>query len=66
VAQDEEKILIDSTLPGLDFKHFQDRGERVYSVRVNKSVRAHLRRIPMPSGWLEAFRIGSHKEMGHG
>ena len=62
----KEKILLDSTLPGLDFKRFHDGGERVYSVRVNKAVRAHLRRVPTPSGWLEAFRIGSHREMGHG
>jgi hypothetical protein len=62
----KEKICNDTTQPGLDFKHFSDRSERVYSVRVNKAIRAHLRPISAPLGWLEAFRIGNHKEMGHG
>jgi hypothetical protein len=59
------KLITDTTLPGLDFKHFVDHGERVYSVRLNKRLRAHLRSLPQ-EGSLEAFRVGDHKEMGHG
>jgi hypothetical protein len=59
-----EKILVDTTLPGLNFKPFLDGGERVYSVRLNNRFRAHLRRLPQ--GCLEAFRVGDHREMGHG
>ena len=39
-------MLVDTTAPGLNFKHFDDRGERVYSVRVDGAVRAHLRPVP--------------------
>lgn len=62
----KEKILFDATIPGLDFKHFEDRRERVYSVRVDRAIRAHLRPLPSRQGVLEAFRIGGHRAMGHG
>ena len=61
-----EKMRHDLTLRGLDFKPFNDRGERVFSVRVNRAYRAHLRHVPSTSETLEAFRVGDHKSTGHG
>lgn len=52
-------------LDGLDFKKWAPGGEGVYSVRVSKSHRAHLRFDPQTQGWF-AERIGSHAAMGHG
>lgn len=51
---------------GADFKKWEP--ERVWSVRVNDSIRAHLKQPPPGDNtqpWL-ALKIGSHKEMGHG
>ena len=62
----KEKMLVDTTMSGLNFKHFIDGGEQVCSVRLNKAYGAHLRRLDSPPGWLEAFRVGDHKVMGHG
>lgn len=49
---------------GSDFKRWPKEGPEAYSVRVNKGVRAHLRRLSNDE-WL-AVAIGDHKEMGHG
>ena len=54
------------TIPGLGFEPLVDAGEHVYSVRLNQAYRAHLRKVPSSPGWLQAFRVGSHKSMGHG
>src|SRR5205823_12627777 len=39
----KEKMLVDTTMSGLNFKHFIDGGEQVCSVRLNKAYGAHLR-----------------------
>ena len=52
-------------LDGLDFKKWAPGGEGVYSVRVSKSHRAHLRFDSLTQGWF-AERIGNHASMGHG
>lgn len=64
-APTKRKLLADVTIPGLDFKHFEHKGERVYSVRLNRGYRAHLRKTSDPPGW-EAYSVGDHKSMGHG
>jgi hypothetical protein len=64
---DARNALAVSTEPnGLDFKLW-DRavGSRLYSVRVSKGHRAHLRYVDAERRWY-AEAIGSHKEMGHG
>ena len=58
----KDKLRISTQIPGLDFKSW---GQDVFSVRVNDSVRAHLRLSPKTGDWV-AEAIGSHKEMGHG
>jgi hypothetical protein len=50
---------------GADFKKWDKGGNGLYSVRVNDSFRAHLRRREESDDWL-AVAIGNYKEMGHG
>jgi hypothetical protein len=65
-AKTKEKIGQTTALPGLDFKPWRDEREgRVYSVRVDKGYRAHLRYAGQPPSW-SAIEIGTHKELGHG
>jgi hypothetical protein len=53
-------------LPGLDFKRWRNGSDgKVYSVRLNKSYRAHLQYGGKPPGW-SAIEIGTHQELGHG
>lgn len=61
------RILADTTASyGLDFKLWERRGaDSVYSVRVSRSVRAHLRYTRPERRWY-AEAIGEHKAMGHG
>jgi hypothetical protein len=58
----KKKLRISTQIPGLDFKPWK---QDVFSVRVNDSVRAHLR-IARETGEWVAEAIGPHKEMGHG
>jgi hypothetical protein len=50
---------------GADFKKWDKGGNDLFSVRINGSFRAHLRRRKESDDWL-AVAIGKHKEMGHG
>jgi hypothetical protein len=50
---------------GADFKPWRPAGKDVYSVRVNKSFRAHLKYEREQQLWV-ALEIGSHAAMGHG
>ena len=50
---------------GADFKKWDKGGNDLFSVRINDSFRAHLRRRKESDDWL-AVAIGNHKEMGHG
>jgi hypothetical protein len=58
----KEKLHVSTQIPGLDFKPWE---RDVFSVRVNGSVRAHLR-IIRETGECLADAIGSHANMGHG
>jgi hypothetical protein len=49
---------------GADLKPWPKGGKDVWSVRVNKSIRAHLLRPRETANWL-ALEIGGHKLMGH-
>jgi hypothetical protein len=49
---------------GADFKKWPSEHNNVWSVRVNKGFRAHLRQ-ELGGVWT-ALAIGNHKEMGHG
>lgn len=60
------RLLAQSTMiPGLDFKPWAPGGKDCFSVRVDRSLRAHLRFDASASSW-RADSIGSHAEMGHG
>ncbi len=62
----KEKIGQTTALPGLDFKRWKESASgRVYSVRVDRNYRAHLRYTGVPPSW-EAIEIGTHRELGHG
>jgi hypothetical protein len=51
---------------GLDFKLWtRTNGDRVYSVRLSHSHRAHLRYTKTDRRWY-AVEVGSHGKMGHG
>lgn len=50
---------------GLDFKPWPPGGQGCFSVRVDRSVRAHLRFTPEKQAWI-AESIGDHDAMGHG
>lgn len=60
----KRKLKADRHLRGLDFKPWRRDGQGAYSVRVNDKFRAHLRH-DCGGAWT-AYRIGNHKEMGHG
>lgn len=60
------RLLAQSTsVPGLDFKPWPPGGKDCFSVRVDKTLRAHLRFDSALARWL-AESIGFHGEMGHG
>jgi hypothetical protein len=55
-----------TALSGLDFKLWERRdGEPIYSVRLSKSHRAHIRYNRDEKAWY-ADSVGDHKQMGHG
>ena len=59
-------LLRNAIPPGADFKPMKNRRQRIYSIRLNKSYRVHLRPPPQGQEAWTAFEIGNHKEMGHG
>jgi hypothetical protein len=56
-------LLSVALTPGADFKKWPPAGKNVYSVRVDRSFRAHL--AYSGKSWV-ALEIGSHSQMGHG
>lgn len=60
----KEKLIAASSLPGLDFKFWDE--PDVWSVRANNNFRAHLSAISKSNGIWEAVAFGNHKDMGHG
>jgi hypothetical protein len=59
------KLAQGTSLNSLDFKKWSKGGPNCFSVRVSKSVRAHLR-IESSDNRAYALEIGEHKAMGHG
>jgi len=60
----KDKLLKDPLASGLNFKPWPKDCKECCSVKVDKNYRAHLRHLG--GGSWEAYKIGSHKEMGHG
>lgn len=60
----KEKLLENPSLPGLAFKPWPKDGPDCCSVKIDKGFRGHLRHLG--SGHWSAYKIGPHKEMGHG
>lgn len=50
---------------GLDFKPWAKGGRDVYSIRLDRNYRAHLRYDRADKVWF-AEAVGNHKQMGHG
>lgn len=62
-AWNRKKTRLAHSVPGHpEFEKLKDRD--LYSIRVNRQYRAHLRPIPGRSDW-EAVEIGTHTELGH-
>lgn len=60
------KIRLAKQVPGHpEFEKLKGMKSTVYSIRVNKSYRAHLRPCDNSTSW-EAIGIGPHGKMGHG
>jgi hypothetical protein len=60
----EENLRYSTTIRGLDFKPWSVRGKGWFSVRVDRSTRAHLRLDDKSGKWI-AEEIGTHDKMGH-
>jgi len=60
----KRKLIENCRLRGLNFKPWPKGGWGVYSVRVDRKVRAHLR--DQGRGMWSVIRLGGHTEMGHG
>lgn len=60
----KERAVIGLTA-GHDFKPWPKGGRDVWSMRIDRGFRAHLRRDRGAGAW-EALEIGDHKTMGHG
>jgi hypothetical protein len=60
----KKKLIAMPTLRGLNFKPWTKEGPDVWSVKVDKGFRAHLRNVK--KGEWFAYKIGAHTEMGHG
>ena len=58
--------LAEAITGGADFKPWPKGGRRVYSVRLNKNYRAHIRRPEVGDTPWTALDIGTHTKMGHG
>jgi hypothetical protein len=63
--EQKQKLVENPSLPGLRFKHWPKEDPR-WSVRVNKSFRAHLDPPTTSDGKWVTARFGPHKELGHG
>ncbi len=60
------RLLAESVgFAGLDFKPWPPGGQGCFSVRVDRSIRAHLRFASAEQSWI-AESIGAHDELGHG
>ena len=59
----KSKLVAHPEAPGLNFKPWDD---GLWSVRVNKNFRAHLRRNTKIRGFWDTIDIGPHAKMGHG
>jgi hypothetical protein len=57
------KLAVDVQQRSLDFKPWSKGGADVFSVRVNREARAHIRKL-WDNCWL-AEEIGHHDQMGH-
>lgn len=57
------KLAVDVQQRSLDFKQWSKGGADVFSVRVNREARAHIRKL-WDNCWL-AEEIGHHDQMGH-
>jgi hypothetical protein len=61
----KQQLAISTAIRGLDFKVWERRRDAVvYSVRLNRNIRAHLERRLDTGRWV-AVAAGSHTEMGH-
>jgi hypothetical protein len=60
----ESSLRYSTRIRGLDFKPWPARGKGWFSVRIDRSTRAHLRQDDQSGIWI-AEEIGSHDEMGH-
>lgn len=60
----KRKLISNRLLPGLGFKPWPKGGDDYYSVKVDRSFRAHLRHHGK-GVWI-ACEFGSHKHLGHG
>ena len=59
-------LALTTSAGSLDFKPWpKDKSGSLFSVRVTKSIRAHIRLSRDPTNWI-AESIGGHKQMGHG
>jgi hypothetical protein len=63
-ARTKEKLLENRLRGGLNFKPWPKEGNDVYSVKVDDSIRAHLKHDG--EGRWTAYTLGPHKELGHG
>lgn len=65
-ARAQDKLRINPGIRGLDFKKWDVAGAAtVYSIRLDRAYRVHLRHFPEKKLWC-AVDIGDHKRMGHG
>ena len=60
----KDKLLTEPNLPGLQLKPWPNDGDNCYSVKIDRNFRAHLR-YKGNGRWL-AYKLGTHKAMGHG
>jgi hypothetical protein len=62
----KEILAVNPQVGGLNFKLWEQRpGQRIYSVRLSRSHRAHLAYQEEARQWT-AVDVGGHEAMGHG
>ncbi|MBI4699158.1 MAG: hypothetical protein HY758_09735 [Nitrospirae bacterium] len=65
-ANVKNRLSVSVSFGGLDFKLWdKDKDHLIYSVRLNDNYRAHLKYLKINQSWI-AYKIGTHKGMGHG